>query len=103
MVKTLKSAGFTGNEWFLAAHSLGGVMTQDYISNGTSDAAIFKAQILMGAVLNGDKHSIQKDGTTLFTKYSYPTLTIGGTKDGFERISRIAETYWHQEKNINSS
>jgi hypothetical protein len=57
----------------------------------------------MGAVLNGDKHSIQKDGTTLFTKYSYPTLTIGGTKDGFERISRIAETYWHQEKNINSS
>jgi hypothetical protein len=43
MVKTLKSAGFTGNEWFLAAHSLGGVMTQDYISNGTSDAAIFKA------------------------------------------------------------
>jgi hypothetical protein len=57
----------------------------------------------MGAVLNGDKHSIQKDGTTLFTKYTYPTLTIGGTKDGFERISRLAETYWHQEKNINSS
>lgn len=43
MVKTLKLAGFTGDQWFLAAHSLGGVMTQDYISNGSSDAAIFKA------------------------------------------------------------
>jgi len=31
------------------------------------------------------------------------TLTIGGTKDGVMRITRVAEAYWHQAKNINSS
>lgn len=87
----------------MSAHSLGGVMTQDYISNGTKDAAIFKAQILMGSTLSRDKHSIQSDGTSLFAKYPYPTLTIGGSKDGFTRISRVAENYWHQVKNINRS
>jgi hypothetical protein len=102
-VKKVKAAGFTGDEWFLAAHSLGGLMSQDYISNGSKDAAIFKAQILMGSTLKRDKHSINADGTTSFSKYNYPTLTIGGTKDGFTRISRIAENYWHQVKNINST
>jgi hypothetical protein len=31
-----------------------------------------------------------------------PTLTIGGTKDGIARISRIAESFWHQHENIES-
>jgi hypothetical protein len=56
----------------------------------------------MGSALNRDKHSIQKDGSTLFN-YKAPTLTIGGTNDGFTRISRVAESYWHQVKNINAS
>ncbi len=34
-VSDLKKAGYTGDEWFLAAHSLGGFLIQDYISNGT--------------------------------------------------------------------
>lgn len=102
-VADLKSAGFTGNEWFLAAHSLGGFLVQDYISNGTKDAAIFKAQVLMGSVLNRDKIEIQSDGTSKLNAYNYPTLTIGGTKDGITRISRVAESYWHQIKNINSA
>jgi hypothetical protein len=49
----------------------------------------------MGSALKREKHSINADGTTSFPKYSYPTLTIGGSKDGFTRISRIAENYWH--------
>lgn len=38
----------------------------------------------------------------MFDGFNVPTLTIGGTKDGFTRISRVAEQYWHQVKNINS-
>ena len=30
-------------------------------------------------------------------------MTIGGTKDGLMRISRIAESYWHQVTNIDPS
>jgi len=56
----------------------------------------------MGNALKRDKHSIQADGSTLFN-YKVPTLTIGGSKDGFTRISRVAESYWHQVKNINAS
>jgi hypothetical protein len=49
----------------------------------------------MGSVLNRDKIEIQSDGTSKLNKYNYPTLTIGGTKDGITRISRVAESYWH--------
>lgn len=45
----------------------------------------------MGSALKRDKHSIQNDGTTIFDGFNVPTLTIGGTKDGFTRISRVAE------------
>ena len=79
----------------MAAHSLGGLMAQDYISNGTTDANLFKAQVLMGSTLSRDKIAIQKDGTSLLTGYNHKTLTIGGTMDGFSRISRTAESYWH--------
>jgi hypothetical protein len=57
-------------------------MSQDYLSNGSSDAALFKAQILMGSVLTREKDSIQEDGSSLFPNYNHPTLTIGGSKDG---------------------
>lgn len=30
-------------------------------------------------------------------------MTIGGTKDGLMRITRIAESFWHSELNINES
>ena len=54
----------------------------------------------MGSTLTREHHSIQADGTTWFD-YPVPTLTIGGTKDGMMRISRIAEAFWHSSKNIN--
>ncbi len=38
--------------------------------------------------------SIQDDGTTKFA-YPTPTLTIGGTKDGLMRITRISESFYH--------
>lgn len=39
---------------------------------------------------------------SLFTTDT-PTLTIGGSKDGLMRITRIAESYWHQITNITPS
>ena len=82
----------------MAGHSLGGVMSQKY-SLKKSDKV--KAQILMGSTLTREHRSIQADGTTFFD-YPVPTLTIGGTKDGLMRISRIAESFWHSSENINA-
>jgi hypothetical protein len=60
---------------------------------------VFKGQVLMSSAILRDKHSLQDDGSTLFS-YSTPTLTIGGTKDGLMRITRIAESYYHQITNV---
>ena len=99
-VEKITSSGFTGDNWFLAGHSLGGVMTQDYLKNGDTQ---FKGQILMSSVLLRDRRSIQStDGTTLYD-YTTPTLTIGGTRDGLMRITRVAESYFHQVTNISTS
>jgi len=104
-VQTMQSAGFTGDNLFIAGHNLGGVMSQWYITGEgmfESPDYTFKGQILLGSVMNRQYRSISKDdGTTVF-KFPTDTLTIGGTKDGVTRISRVAEAYWHQIKNVNS-
>lgn len=92
----LKEAGFDGDNVFMAAHSLGGVFSQDYAKKNSDK---IKGQFLMGSVLLRSTHSINDDGTTHFD-YPVPTLTMGGTKDGLLRISRVAESYWHQIENI---
>jgi hypothetical protein len=56
----------------------------------------------MGSVLTRDNRSIQSDGTSKYN-YNVPTLTIGGTKDGLMRISRVAESFWHSYNNITPS
>jgi len=98
-MKELVKEGFTGDNYVMAGHSLGGVMAQQY-SNKNADT--FKAQILMGSTLTRDNRSINKDGTSNYN-YKVPTLTVGGTKDGLMRISRIAESFWHSHVNINST
>ena len=80
----------------LAADSLGGVMSQKYAK---SNKDTIKGQILMGSVLTRDNHTLNKDGSTHFD-FPVPTLTMGGTKDGLMRISRMAEAYYHQIENI---
>lgn len=98
-IKELIKEGFTGNNYVMAGHSLGGVMAQQYANKHTDK---FKAQILMGSVLTRDNRSINKDGTSQYN-YKVPTLTIGGTKDGLMRISRVAESFWHSHININKA
>lgn len=57
---------------------------------------------MSSVLLRGTRKVQDTDGTTLYD-YSTPTLTIGGTKDGLMRISRVAESYWHQVTNISPS
>ena len=98
-IKKLQDHGFTGENIFMAAHSLGGVMSQKYVKGRTD----IKGLTLMGSVLLRNNHSLNDQGETDFSDYDIPTLTIGGTKDGLLRISRVAESYWHQNTNIVSS
>jgi hypothetical protein len=91
--------GFPGDKYFLAAHSLGGVMSQIY-AKGKSNK--ISGMILTGSVLLRNTRSIQKDGTTKFD-FDVPTLTLNGELDGLLRISRGAESYWHQKINIDKS
>lgn len=95
----LRSQGFTGDNVVLAGHSAGGAVAQSY---ATDHADLIKAQVLMGAAITRDHREINSDGTTKYN-YNVPTLTLGGTKDGMMRISRIAEAFWHSDVNIEKS
>merc|ERR1712195_332924 len=80
-------AGFAGDNIFMAGHSLGGVMAQNY-ANGNDKV---KGLVTMGSVLLRNNHSINSDGTTHWS-FDTPTVQINGTKDGLLRISRTAES-----------
>jgi len=98
-VESLRKMGFTGDNIVMAGHSLGGVMSQSYTE---THADTIKAQVLMGSVLTREKHSINTDGTTQIN-YEVPTMAVTGSKDGLMRISRVAESYWHSNININAA
>ena len=74
-----------GGSVFLAAHSLGGVMSQIYLKNHNE----FSGLMLMGIVLLRNTRSIPATGTTLYN-FKTPILTMQGTKDGLLRVSRGA-------------
>ena len=83
VIKGMKSQGMNTSLLFLAGHSLGGAMLQDYVhSNPTG----IKGQILMGSYLER-KYKNQA--------YPTPTLTIGGELDGLSRVTRVMESYYH--------
>lgn len=98
-VDELRKLGFEGDNIVMAGHSLGGVMAQGYTKTHTD---IVKAQVLMGSVLTRDNRSISADGSTVFD-YGVPTMSIGGSKDGLMRMSRVAESFWHSDINVNKS
>ena len=98
-IADLEKKGFTGDNIFMAAHSLGGVMSQDYVKKNSK----IKGNILMGSALLRKQRDINDEGHTKFKDLKTPTLSLFGLKDGLLRISRGAESYWHQEKNIDSS
>ena len=59
VVNKVKKAGYSGDDWFLAAHSLGGHTAQAYPRDDKEHPNLFKAQILMGSALRRDLRSIQ--------------------------------------------
>ena len=62
-INELKKRGFTGDDIFIASHSLGGIMSQIFVK---SHSDLIKGQILMGSVLERNTHSITDEGKTLF-------------------------------------
>ncbi len=81
--KALYSAGLkTSDPLFMAGHSLGGAMLQDYVFKCTNCAG----QILMGAGLLRKYRG---------KEYPVKTLTIDGTLDGLYRVTRQAESFYH--------
>jgi hypothetical protein len=87
VLKSMAAAGMNANRTVLVAHSLGGVMSQQYVSSGR--------QGLDGLILYG---------STLLRTYRHsplplPTLTIDGDLDGLLRVSRQAEAFHHQVSN----
>ena len=97
VVTGLKDAGWNGKELYTAAHSLGSVMIQDCIKDHPD---MFKGQILMGGSL-ARKHR-QNNNSTGLTEFHFPvpSMTLAANKDGLYRITRNAESYWHQVKNL---
>eukprot|EP00047_Mylnosiga_fluctuans_P013069 m.29237 g.29237 ORF g.29237 m.29237 type:complete len:532 (-) comp4643_c0_seq1:103-1698(-) len=69
-----------------AAHSNGGVGLQQYTAQHPS---AFVAQILLGAFVSRSQLNTSQP-------IALPTLTVGGELDGVARITRIAESYYHE-------
>ena len=76
---------------FFIAHSLGGIILQDYLAANPSLAA---GQVLMGSFLL----SKYRD-----TPYKVPTMTLGGEMDGLCRVTRIMEEYYFRNNVTNNT
>jgi len=94
----LKNSGYTGDNWILAGHSIGGDLTQEYLNSNNEEVSMIKSQILMGSAINRSNRKIQDDGKSHIDQIT--TLQLGGSRDGVMRISRMAESYYHQVKNV---
>lgn len=83
ILTSMNSSGMPRNaNIFFVAHSLGGIILQDYLA---SDPSVATGQILMGSYLLSKHRS---------KTYPVPTMTLGGEMDGLCRVTRIMEEYY---------
>ena len=83
ILTSLKDKGMPATaKIFFIAHSLGGIILQDYLA---SNPAIATAQVLMGSFLLSKYRN---------TTYRVPTMTLGGELDGLCRVTRIMEEFY---------
>ena len=83
IIKSMTSAGMPATaKIFFIAHSLGGIIIQDYLASNPKMAA---GQVLMGSFLLSKYRN---------TNYPVPTMTLGGEMDGLCRVTRIMEEYY---------
>ena len=68
---------------FFVGEYVGGAYLQDYVLTSKKDAS---GLILLGSFLSRKNR----------VKFSVPSLTIGGGRDGLVRITRIMESYYHK-------
>jgi hypothetical protein len=82
---------------------MGGSVIQDWV-NKQQNSKYKQWNIiglsLMGSTIERKFISIQDDGTSKID-FSMPVLTVSGELDGLMRISRVAEQFYHTNKNIN--
>lgn len=72
---------------FFVAHSLGGIILQDYLASNPTIAA---GQVLMGSFLLSKYRNMT---------YEVPTMTLGGELDGLCRVTRIMEEFYFRITN----
>jgi len=91
IVKKMKAAGMKADKTVIAAHSLGAVMSQIYLTSSLLGKGKADGLVLMGAtVLRTNRDS----------KDLPPTLTVDGDLDGLLHVTRQAEAYFHQVEKV---
>lgn len=88
----LKSNGFTYNQktpFFFGAHSLGGIIIQDYLLKNFAQLPFQ----LSGLVLEGS--FVTRSNLNKIPKSFPGILTLGGELDGLARLTRVAESFYH--------
>ena len=90
VLKNMTASGMNTSKIFFAAHSLGGIILQNYLHDNPKSAV---AQILMGSYLLRSYRNVT---------FPVPTLTIGGELDGLCRVTRIMEEYYHRILHANT-
>eukprot|EP00931_Biecheleriopsis_adriatica_P066218 TRINITY_DN40617_c0_g1_i1.p1 TRINITY_DN40617_c0_g1~~TRINITY_DN40617_c0_g1_i1.p1 ORF type:complete len:568 (-),score=118.73 TRINITY_DN40617_c0_g1_i1:93-1796(-) len=89
IMSTMKKAGMKAEHTVIAAHSLGAVMSQIYLTSTGKGKA--DGLVLMGAtVLRKNRNSTDLP----------PTLTVDGDLDGLLHVTRQAEAYFHQVEKV---
>lgn len=84
VLKSMRESGMNSSKIVFMAHSLGGVMLQDFLKKNPTMGI---GQILIGSFLLRKYRNVT---------YPVPTLTIGGELDGLARVTRIMEEYYHR-------
>lgn len=91
----LRKSGFQFDQktpFFFGAHSLGGIIIQDYLLNNLAQLPFqFSGLVLEGSFIT--RSNLNK------IPPSFPAiLTLGGELDGLARLTRMAESFYHNNK-----
>ena len=90
VLKQMTTAGMQANRTVLFAHSLGGVMAQNWLN----DASKADGLVLYGSTLLRSHRA---------SPLPVPTLTVDGDLDGLLRVTRQAEAFHHQVARASST
>ena len=87
--------------FFFIAHSLGGIVIQEYLLNESNQKNLpvkFAGLVLEGSYIERKNYQVVKKQNANPT---YSILSIGGDLDGLNRISRMSEAFYFDKLNKN--